>query len=216
MVRLIDHHVVLAARCQREKPMGLSRRMATRILYTTIFLENFRHGNVGTEIAWYGFLRNSELSLFIIRCSMLLISYRTQNGRLVISVQSQIPCAKRSHKKRNEAFPDSLWSKFPNIKSHPTPVGWFSTKLQVLDLGKPCAWRRNRQKEGSCCESCGCFWSKKSCLYTTNGAFLGKKQEKTALETRKHKSIQFCFQIPLAKIDTSLGTVPYPRFQPAL
>lgn len=54
------------------KTHGFPRRMATRILYTAIFLENFGHGNVGTEIAWDGFLRNSELSLFIIRCSMLL------------------------------------------------------------------------------------------------------------------------------------------------
>ena len=58
------------------------------------------------------------------------------------------------------------------------------------------------------------FDQKKICLYTTNGAFLGKKQETTALGTTK--SIQFCFQIPLAKIGTSLGTVPYPRSQPAL
>ena len=87
------------------------------------FSWKFSSRKCGHRNSWYGFLRNSELSLFIIRCSMLLISYLTQNGRLVISVQSQIPCAKRSHKKRNEASPDLLWSKFPNIKSHPTPVG---------------------------------------------------------------------------------------------
>ena len=62
------------------------------------------------------------------------------------------------------------------------------------------------------------FDPKKSCLYTTNGAFLGKKQETTALGARKHQVYPILFSDTTGQnlIDTSLGTVPYPRFQPAL
>ena len=192
---------------------------------TVMFAENFRpwrkcgHQNCVAWISkesWIVFL--NYIYYTIIRNSMLIICFQISYTKLETHNLFSIPksmCQKVEIKRERRLLPifmlfcGSLYQDPPDTGRKP----WFSTKLQVLDLGKPCAWRRNHQKEGNCCESCGCF-----CVYNTwiNGSFLFAKKSKRNCFGNKQAPLSksvFRYQWPKFFL---LRTVPYPRSQPAL
>ena len=146
MVCLIDHHVVLAARCQREKPTGFPRRMAaTRIFYTAKFFG----GNcpsrkcgpqnclvwISKELQKISLLTISLFESFQISCTKL----ETHN---FCSISNSM-CQNVTKKNKRGVSPDFLWSKFPNIKTPPEAMifnqatGFRSRKTVCLEKESP-------------------------------------------------------------------------------